>query len=217
MSEPDGKTVDAPAVAGAEGAGGAAGTATLLADDKTTTIGNEGAAAEGGEPATDKSAGAPDKYEFTLPEGVTQDEAMLGEFETVARELGLDNDRAQKLLELGLKAQQQGLDAGRSAWADTAKGWREATIADPEIGGKNLPASIAAAQKILRAYAPKEVRELLETTAWGEWTPMVKFLVTLGKRIGEDRIAGASGPGSPEPQSEEARYRLLYPSMFPKQ
>ncbi len=46
-----------------------------------------------------KQEGAPEKYEFTVGEGVELDTEALKDFEPVARDLNLTNEQAQKLVD----------------------------------------------------------------------------------------------------------------------
>jgi hypothetical protein len=54
----------------------------------------------------DKPEGAPEKYEFELPEGVEVDQAAMDVFEPILKELDLPNDKAQKLAEGIVKMQE---------------------------------------------------------------------------------------------------------------
>ncbi|MDD1107598.1 peptidase, partial [Klebsiella pneumoniae] len=105
---------------GGEGGGGAAGTTTATTAATTSQEGStDGSQAEGdkgqqqqqqqqqqednkgegeqGDKNKTPDLKAPEKYEFTAPEGAELDSKAVELFEPVARELGLSNDQAQKL------------------------------------------------------------------------------------------------------------------------
>ncbi len=140
---------------------------------------------------------APEAYDLKAPEGMDFDADALAIAEPIFREMNLDNESAQKLttayaqiapqiaekaVTADRAAQEAAVVAGRKAWADEAK-------ADPEIGGANWDASIAASARALdRLGAPKgsPFRELLNASGLGNHVEMIRMFANVGKAIGED-------------------------------
>ncbi len=178
----------------------------------------EGEDAESG--GEEKPAGAPEAYDLKAPEGMDFDSEAMALAEPVMRELNLDNAQAQKLVDVysqmapkfgeRLVAQQQAaIVAERKAWLEEAK-------ADPEIGGANWDASIAASAKALdRLGAPagSPFRDLLNVTGLGNHPEMVRILANAGKAIGEDPDF-ISSSGGHQPKADAAE--TLYPNDKPK-
>ncbi len=165
-------------------------------------------AAEGAKPA---EAGAPEKYEFKAPEGVTLDPGALGEFETFAKEKNLSQDMAQSLLDrhvAEIKKQTEGI---YNSWFETQKGWQAEIIADKNIGGDKLPASKAAIGRVLNFLGPvegKAFREALDFTGAGNNPAVFRGLVKLAERFSE----GTSVKGNPTTAAlPKTAASVLYP------
>ncbi len=96
-------------------------------DDKAEE--NKGTEGDSDENKEEKPAGAPEQYEaFKVPEGVTIDETAATEFGTLARELNLTQENAQKLVDYQIKfqqAQNAKLDALTRKQSDD---WRAETL-----------------------------------------------------------------------------------------
>lgn len=77
-----------------------------------------------GKKDTDASSGAPEKYEaFKLPEGYEFDPDALKEVSGIFKDLGLNQDAAQKLVDYYAKNGLQAANAPYELWADTQKSW----------------------------------------------------------------------------------------------
>lgn len=176
-----------------------------------------------GEGAADKSKnaegdkekkGAPEKYEFKVPEGVALDEALVGEFTPIAKELGLDNDSAQKLVDLYTKTRAADTQKLYDAWAQTHEKWVGDAKADKEFGGANFDASIAIAKKAMTAAVlggGEKLVEALNVTGAGNHPEVIRFFYKVGKLMSDDKFdTGKSQSGAPADKAA-----ALYPSMKP--
>ena len=80
----------------------------------------------------EKPEGAPEKYEWAAPEGVTLDESIMGSLSEVAKELNLPQAAAQKLVDkiapVMAQRQVEQFEALRTEW-------RQASSSDQEFGG----------------------------------------------------------------------------------
>lgn len=148
--------------------------------------------------------------DLKIPEGTTVAPEVLGEFNAIAKEHGLDVKQAQPFLDLGAKfaagLQEQYVTQAKDAFTATVADWAAKVKSDPEIGGAKLPATIAAANKAIAAFGGEELAQVLQQTGLASHPAMVRALARIGAQVAEDSIAGtitsptaqASAPG---PQS----------------
>jgi hypothetical protein len=176
------------------------------ATDAQTT---DAAKADGGEAKGDeaKPQGAPEKYEFAMPEGVHMDEAGLAAFSEVAKELDLSQEAAQKVIDKMAPAmaarQAEAIEAVRTEWAEGSR-------ADKEFGGDKLPENLATAKKALDTFGTPELRTLLNETGLGNHPEIIRAFYRAGKAISEDRFVASSNGGPPGS-------RDLAKSLYPNQ
>ena len=130
----------------------------------------------------DKKPAAPEKYEFTPPEGQELDANALAVFEPIAKELGLSQEQAQKLVDIYPQIQQQQAEA----WSKQVSDWGEQVKADKEIGGDKFNASVGAAQRALDQFGNPELREYLNASGLGNHPALVRFCAKVGKAMAED-------------------------------
>ena len=147
--------------------------------------GNNGGKSEapGGKPVV------PEKYEFKAPEGVTLDSKAVEGFTPIAKELGLTQEQAQKLVDfyggqLGGLAQAQA--AAKQAEVDK---WASDAKADPEIGGANFDANVSTAMKAIARFGSPALKEMLVESGLGNHPELVRFCMKVGASISEDTLA----------------------------
>lgn len=140
--------------------------------------------------------GAPetDYEEFTLPDGYAADEKLAGEFKPLAKELGLSQAGAQKLVEFKAKLDERALER----WNEHREQLREQAKADPELG-KDYQGSIATARSAIKEFGTPEFRKMLDDYGVGSHPEMIRFCQRVGLAVGEtpattDNAGGASGP-----------------------
>lgn len=183
-----------PAGAGAEGDAAAAAAASA-----------EGAAPADGEQAGDSASeapeGVPEKYEWALPEGFEGelDQAAVEAFEPLARELGLTQEQANKMVELHAQSLMRANEAAREQIASQMQQWNESLRTDPDFGGAKFNENVAVAQKAVQAFGSPELTQVLNETGLGNHPALVKAFHQIGKAISEDRFVQgnqSSGPRS---------------------
>ncbi len=155
-------------------------TAEELAAEKDAKEKADKEAAEKAE--KEKKPAAPEKYEFTPPEGQELDANALAVFEPIAKELGLSQEQAQKLVDIYPQIQQQQAEA----WSKQVADWGEQVKADKEIGGDKFNASVGAAQRALDQFGNPELREYLNASGLGNHPALVRFCAKVGKAMAED-------------------------------
>lgn len=168
----------------------------MPADDKPADSPDEDKADKESDDKTDKKdkPAAPEKYEFSAPEGQELDANALAVFEPIAKELGLSQEQAQKLVDLYPQIQQQQAEA----WSKQVADWGEQVKADKEIGGDKFNASVGAAQRALDQFGNTELREYLNASGLGNHPALVRFCAKVGKAMAEDTfvVPGQGGQRS---------------------
>ncbi len=146
--------------------------------------------AEKDQAAKDKAEQVPEKYEFKSPvEGQELDAELTAVFDPVARELGLNNEQAQKLVDIYGKDILPKIEARQAEnWAKQTEAWANEVKTDKQIGGDAFVANVGLAQKALDTFAPAGLRDYLETTGLGNHPDLVRFCVGVGKAMGEDSM-----------------------------
>lgn len=172
--------------------------------------GAQGQSAEGAktEGEQDKPQGAPEKYEFKAADGATFDDAVIGAFSDVSRELNLTQDAAQKMLDKMAPVMQarqaEQFEAARNQWSESAK-------TDKEFGGDKLTENLATAKKALDTFGTPEFRSLLDQSGLGNHPEVIRVFYRAGKAISEDKFV-TGGVGQSGSTSVAAR---MYPNMNP--
>lgn len=140
-----------------------------------------------------KADGAPESYDWKLPEGVNFDEGGLEAFSDFAKGAGLNNEQANALLGKLAPAIAERQQAAHVAMID---GWVKSAQADTEIGGPQLQQNLAVAKKAMDQFGTPELTKLLNETGLGNHPEIVRAFYRAGKAISEDRFVGGGRPGS---------------------
>ena len=205
VTPPPGDTKPAagePAKAGTTALGAETKLDPGAADPGTTPApGKEPASKDGTAPAAPK---APEKYNLTLPENTPFDDADLDVFASEAKQLGLDNEKAQAMVDARVKFVQ-----------DNAARYLDELKADPEIGGAKLDGTIKLALRGREVLFPAGTPEAelvngwFERTGLGNHKALVRAFARLGRMVAEDKIDGAGKGGG---RAEKTAADVLYGS-----
>ena len=142
----------------------------------------------------DQIIGAPEKYEFTAPEGNKFNPDVINDFSEVAKELNLSQKAAQKLVEtMGPKIAERQLAQVQALHNE----WTQASQVDKEFGGDNLNTNLAIAKKALDSFGTPQLRSLLQESGLGNNPEVIRFMYRAGKAISEDTfVASSAGSNS---------------------
>jgi len=211
---------DGGASTGASAADSAAPTATLTADasiqsqdssaQSTQDAANtaEGQSKAGDKDPADAASVVPEKYEFTMPTDIQMDAGSVEAFSEFARDAGLSQEAAQKMMDKMAPAMQArqaaALDAARSSWLESSK-------ADKEFGGANLTENLSVAKKAIDAFGTPELRTLLEESGLGNHPELIRAFYRAGKQISEDRFVPSGMNGARSGGRDPAA--SLYPNQ----
>lgn len=150
---------------------------------------------EAGKPGESKDAVV--DYKFDTPEGVTLDEGDLKQFTQIAKELKLPQDQASKLVGLAIAREQ----ARAEAFVKQVQTWADEVKADKELGTDE---SIATAKKAID-LGPPELKELLNSTGLGNHPVVVRWALSVGKALSEDKFIAGKDGGNAQPKTLEER------------
>lgn len=127
----------------------------------------------------------PAEYNVSLPkeaEGELDPEAVSA-FVATAKDLGIPQDTAQKLLDrlapVFVEREYARLDAARTEWETQAR-------ADKEFGGDALDANLAVAKKALDTFGTPELREMLRLSGVGSHPEVIRLFYRVGRALAED-------------------------------
>lgn len=138
-----------------------------------------------------KPLGAPEKYEdFKTPDGVKIESKQGDAFKTIAKELNLSQDQAQKLIDLQSSFALAHQKAAVDAFAETVNSWKaEAT---KELGAA-YDKKVATAARAMDKFGSPELKQLLTDTGIGNHKAMVKLLSRIGEAVSEDVFTEGKG------------------------
>jgi hypothetical protein len=168
----------------------------------------------------------PDKYSFKLPEGMTLDEATNKIVEPLFKELGLDNDQAQKLVDAQFALTKANEDAHVKAWEEFCE--NQKTEAKTYFGTK-LPEVMKNVARARDTFIPKDasgksaLQDKLNAAGFSNDKDFLEFMDRVGRIIGEGKFVQGkqSSPargmaGVETPIGKEATLADVYPSMIKK-
>ncbi|MGW1369979.1 peptidase [Providencia hangzhouensis] len=133
---------------------------------------------------------APEKYEFTAGKDQELDKEAVAAFEPIARELGLSNEQAQKIVDVyGSTIMPQILKQQNEAWQQQTVEWAETIKADKELGSVE---SIGNAQKAMDQFGTPELKQYLNDSGLGNHPELFRIFSRIGKAMSEDGFVNGS-------------------------
>lgn len=139
-------------------------------------------------------------YEPFDVEGQQFTEAQLEGFAATAKELGLSQENAQKMLAAMVPTARQYLVDDLKA---KSQEWASLSEKDPEIGGANFKANVGVANQALKQFATPEFTALLRGSGLGAHPEVVRVFYRIGKAMQQDH--GVTGSAS-APAGARRRY-----------
>lgn len=143
---------------------------------------------------------APEAYEPFDVEGQRFTEAQLEGFAATAKELGLSQENAQKMLAAMVPTARQYLVDDLKA---KSREWASLSEKDPEIGGANFKANVGVANSALKQFATPEFTALLRGSGLGAHPEVVRVFYRIGQAMQQDH--GVTGSAS-APAGARRRY-----------
>ncbi len=167
---------------------------TLLADDAAKAAG-----AEGSKPADSDKQKQVEKKKleaFKVPEGQNLDPEASEEFKALAEDLGLDQDNAQKVVDLGFRMSSKYARQVQSVMQEARAAWSSASELDSEFGGEAFKENLGVAKKALKTFGTPELQRLLNESGLGNHPEIIRAFYRAGKTLQEDKIVKGSPPAA---------------------
>lgn len=159
---------------------------------------------------SDEPASLPTYEEFKLPEGVSFQAELVGDFTKILGELenGPKTHEAmqefgQKLVDKHVSLVKEGIEKVHQSYAATWEkqktDWLDDFKNDPEIGGNRQDTTVSSAQKFINTHGGNEAeqtefRQLMEKTGLGNNKVMIRLLAKASQNMAEGRMNPAQTP-----------------------
>jgi len=170
----------------------------LSPEDKTKREALVKAKADADKVKSDKAKAetTPEKYEFKLPEGITLDQVTLDKVSPVFKEIGLSNEKAQKMVDAYIGIQKAQTESQETAFNKFVEDSKNETI---EALGANYKQEMAFAAKVKERYLSKETMEKLNASGLANDKDLISDLIKIGRDISEDKLVeGKRGEVKPK-------------------
>lgn len=142
--------------------------------------------------------------DFKLPEDYLLNDDIKKEFIQTAKELKLNQDQAQKFVDLQVKHVQDVVGKVQSEYQQTIENWKNETITTL---GADYKKELSFVSKAVKKYGTPELKTLLNTTGLGNNKEIVMLLRAVGKEMADDKfIDGNKSSG------EMSLAKRLYPT-----
>ena len=155
-----------------------------------------------------KDSVVPDKYsDFTLPDGFELDTAAAEQAKGVFKELGLSQDKAQKLIELEANVLMERDKAKLTEFESLKKQWREESI---KALGSEAEKELQKAGRAMDVLGGAELRGILKDSGLEFHPAMVKLFIEAGKALSTDNFPEGKKPGE---GIEKTPAQAIYPGQ----
>lgn len=141
----------------------------------------------------------PEKYDLKLPKDALLDASAIEKIAAYAKEQGLSNESAQKLLERENQTVSEYVNEQKSKHKqinDTV--WKNELVADKEFGGQHLEENGKLAHRAAEAFFGESFIDEVKALGMNHNPILFKGLVRIAKAMSDDRlvIPGAQAGGS---------------------
>jgi CRISPR/Cas system CMR-associated protein Cmr5 small subunit len=147
------------------------------------TTGQEPAVKAAVEPAKPAEA-KPTDIKLSAPENYLFEASYVEEVASFAKENGLTQDVAEKILNRENQAAAKLIQKEQEAFEQEARvTWVNQIKADPELGGDNLKQTAAMSHKALKSFGSEALMKELNETGYGNHPELVRFLTKVGRAM----------------------------------
>lgn len=186
----------------------------LTGDDKpaesVTADGEKDATKTGGEEADadgTKDSSLEAYADFTMPEGMTLNAEQIAQASPLFKELGLNQEQAQKLVDFQAAQVQAGQQGQMDAFNQQKTDWLDQARKDPEMGGDKFDENVGLAKEAMSKFGDKGLTTLLNDFGVGNHPEMIRFMAKVGRLTKEDVPDDQGNPAS-QPKDHVS---ILYP------
>lgn len=176
------------------------------------------AAAEADKPAEDDAPVVPEEYApFEVAEGLELDAEAMTDIQSLFKELGLPQDKAQDTLNklLAIQDKLNGTPEQQQARMEQQINQLNADLAEqckalPDIGGEKFAESLRVASSVMRTFGTPELRQLITYTAVGSNPEFFKFMHAIGSKMAPDTFEHGGEAAIPNQRSADVLFGHLF-------
>lgn len=141
------------------------------------------------------------KYDLKLPEGTLLTQAEVDKIVSFAKDQGLSQESAQKLVEREHEILANYKDNQEQQFEQMREQWFKQVEGDKELGGDNLKATAEMARRALDKFAPDSLKKFFAESPYGNHPDVIRMFSKIGKAMQDDKIvlAGTQSPPSLSP------------------
>lgn len=159
---------------------------------------------------TEVLAKAPEVYaDFSVPEGISIDTDLMGKFNTLAKDVNLSQDNAQKLVDLVSENTKSLTEKGEADFIKTRDEWINNLKKDPDFGGEKFNETIERAKRAVNKFGSKDLLQFLDKSGYGDNAELLKMFARVDRLVGEDKLVDGKPSGFRPKSSAE----VLYPNQ----
>lgn len=156
-----------------------------------------------------KEGEQPAPYNLRAPEGFAIDQELLTAATPVLREIGLNDEQANKLLPLVPQLEARVIESLDDELSVLKKEWASQVRADPRLGGANWRETeryLTVALDAAGAGQGSEFRELMDDSGLGNHPAIIRGFRAIGERLSRAGLAA---------KTPQDRLTALYPDDVP--
>lgn len=147
------------------------------------------------------------EFDLKLPENTLLSDEAKDEIVSIAKEQGLSQDQAQKVLDLQSEIASEVSDQFTQDFEDQVNSWGEEIKADKDLGGDNLGKNVELAKRAVVAFAGEEFLTELDQTGYANHPRLFKMLT----KIGAELQAGDLVLSSAQSNQPKSAAQIMYP------
>lgn len=137
------------------------------------------------------------KYDLKLPEGTLLTQAEVDKIVSFAKDQGLSQESAQKLVEREHEILANYKDNQEQQFEQMREQWFKQVEGDKELGGDNLKATAEMARRALDKFAPDSLKKFFAESPYGNHPDVIRMFSKIGKAMQDDKIVLSGTQSSP--------------------
>lgn len=134
---------------------------------------------------------------FQLPKGFELDNDAMSAFLGVLNNKDLSGAKlGQALIDLQANLATKASEAGSQRWTEQQQTWQTEIQNDKDLGGANLPKTVANIGRVMDKFGTPELRNWMNETGLGNHPMLIRLFNSLGAQFGEGTALPPGGSTS---------------------
>ena len=142
-------------------------------------------------------------FELEVPKDGLLTKEYVDRFQKDAIAAGLSKDEAKDLLDTQYRAVKDFQDRNNTSVEQAKQQWKDASRADPEIGGDNFNKTAELSRRVVEKFGNEAFRKLLNETGFGNYPEVLRFFSKVGAAFSEDQLRPGSASSGGTTKSKE--------------